>query len=109
MKKIIISLAVIGVVSAIVIGGTIAYFSDTETSTGNMITAGSLDLKIDGHDDPVEAVVNIEDMKPSQTWYSGDINLSVTDNPGRLYKRIVGPIKCQTNTTTEPEKEAETS
>jgi len=29
MKKIIISLAVIGVVSAVVIGGTIAYFSDT--------------------------------------------------------------------------------
>ena len=46
-KKILISLAVIGVVAAIAIGGTIAYFSDTETSTGNTFTAGAIDLKID--------------------------------------------------------------
>lgn len=46
-KKIIISLATIGAVAAIAIGGTIAYFSDTETSTGNTFTAGTLDLKID--------------------------------------------------------------
>ena len=29
--------------------GTYAYFSDTETSTGNTFTAGSIDLKIDNH------------------------------------------------------------
>ena len=46
-KKIIISLGIIGVVTAIVIGGTIAYFNDTETSTGNILVAGSLDLKVD--------------------------------------------------------------
>jgi len=42
--KIILSLAVIAAVSAIAVGGTVAYFSDTETSTGNTFTAGSLDL-----------------------------------------------------------------
>lgn len=46
-KRILISLSVIAVVSVIAIGGTIAYFSDTETSTGNTFTAGALDLKID--------------------------------------------------------------
>ena len=46
-KKILISLSVIGAVAAIAIGGTIAYFSDVETSTGNTFTAGSLDLKVD--------------------------------------------------------------
>ena len=46
MRKILISLTIIGVVSAIVIGATRAYFSDTETSTGNTFSAGSLDLKI---------------------------------------------------------------
>jgi len=46
-KKILISLTVIGVVAAIVVGGTIAYFSDTETSTGNTFTAGAIDLMID--------------------------------------------------------------
>ncbi len=47
MKKILISLSVIAAVAAIAIGGTIAYFSDTETSTGNTFTAGALDLKVD--------------------------------------------------------------
>ncbi|MHA1482061.1 MAG: TasA family protein [Candidatus Heimdallarchaeaceae archaeon] len=46
-KKIIISLSVIAVVAAVVVGGTIAYFSDTETSTGNTFTAGAIDLRID--------------------------------------------------------------
>jgi len=46
-KKILISLTVIGVVAAIAIGGTIAYFNDTETSTGNIFIAGALDLKVD--------------------------------------------------------------
>jgi len=45
-KKILISLSVIGVVAAIAIGGTIAYFNDTETSTGNIFVAGALDLKV---------------------------------------------------------------
>lgn len=34
-------------VAAIVVGGTGAFFSDTETSTGNVFTAGAIDLKID--------------------------------------------------------------
>ena len=45
-KRLILSLSIIGVVAAIAVGGTIAYFSDTETSTGNTFTAGSIDLKI---------------------------------------------------------------
>ncbi|PIW76653.1 MAG: hypothetical protein CO001_00190, partial [Candidatus Portnoybacteria bacterium CG_4_8_14_3_um_filter_40_10] len=42
MKKIIISLSIIAAVAAIAIGATTAYFSDTETSTGNTFTAGSI-------------------------------------------------------------------
>lgn len=40
------SLAIIAAVGAVVVGGTTAYYSDVETSTGNTFTAGSLDLKI---------------------------------------------------------------
>ena len=47
MKKILISLSVIVAVGAIVAGATGAFFSDTETSTGNTFTAGAIDLKID--------------------------------------------------------------
>ena len=46
-KRILISLSVIGAVAAIAVGGTIAYFSSTQTSTGNTFTAGTLDLKVD--------------------------------------------------------------
>lgn len=48
-KQILVSLSIISVVSAIAIGGTIAYFSDTETSAGNTFTTGTLDLKVDNH------------------------------------------------------------
>lgn len=47
MKKILISLGIIGLVGALAIGATMSYFSDTETSSGNVFTAGSIDLKVD--------------------------------------------------------------
>ena len=46
-KKILFSFLTIGVVSVAAIGATRAFFSDTETSTGNTFTAGEIDLKID--------------------------------------------------------------
>ncbi len=46
-KKILISLSIILAVAAIVVSGTVAYLSDTETSAGNIFTAGAIDLKID--------------------------------------------------------------
>jgi predicted ribosomally synthesized peptide with SipW-like signal peptide len=50
MKKILgLSIAALLVI-AMVAGGTFAYFQDTETSTGNSFTAGTLDLKLDGGD-----------------------------------------------------------
>ena len=47
MKKILLSLGTIAIVGALVAGATGAFFNDTETSTGNVFTAGSIDLKVD--------------------------------------------------------------
>lgn len=47
MKKIIISLSIIGAVAFLGIGATVSLFNDTETSAGNIFTAGSIDLKVD--------------------------------------------------------------
>jgi len=47
MKRILISLSIIGVVAAVATGVTIALFSDTETSAGNIFVAGTMDLKVD--------------------------------------------------------------
>jgi len=46
-KKILVSLGIIGLAGALAIGATTAFFSDTETSAGNILVAGSLDLKVD--------------------------------------------------------------
>ncbi|HPN96836.1 MAG TPA: TasA family protein [Candidatus Moranbacteria bacterium] len=45
MKNITKSLVMIAAVAALAIGGTVAYFSDTEESTGNTFTAGQLILQ----------------------------------------------------------------
>ena len=45
-KRILLSLGTLIVTGAVVVGGTGAFFSDTETSTGNVFTAGEVDLKV---------------------------------------------------------------
>ncbi len=67
MKKIILSLAIVGVVGAVAIGGTIAYFSDTETSTGNTFTAGTLDFNILDPATSGHQVFDVSNMKPGDT------------------------------------------
>lgn len=47
MKKILMSAGMIVFVGAIVAGATGAFFSDSETSTGNVLAAGSIDLGVD--------------------------------------------------------------
>src|SRR3990167_3179568 len=47
MKKILLSVAGIVVIAGAVTGATIAFYNDTETSTGNIFVAGSVDLKVD--------------------------------------------------------------
>lgn len=109
MKKIAISLGIIGVVAAIVIGATTAYFSDTETSTGNTFTAGILDLKvdIDGGDlmDLSGPIFEEGDMKPGD---KGEVTLSLhVDNDACGFVSFV-LNEDKENTCTEPESEVET-
>jgi len=72
MKKILLSLATIGTVAALAFGLSSAFFSDTETSTGNLLQAGELDLKID-----------------NESYYNGVLNTGTTwglaDLPGHLF------------------------
>ena len=83
-KKILVSLSVIVAVAAIAVGGTIAYFSDTETSIDNTFTAGELNLIVDingvDQDPLVSKFFNLDDMKPGD---KGEVTLSlkVYDNP----------------------------
>lgn len=92
MKKILLSLGVIAIVAAVSISATGAFFSDTETSTANVFTAGAIDLKIDStatyNGQPVESSTwqekdliptsdkffNFDDIKPGD---SGENNVSI--------------------------------
>ena len=121
-KKILISLATIGAVAAIAIGGTIAYFSDTETSTGNTFTAGSLDLTVDSqckYNGQVipdcnwvnwrnlnsEKFFNFTDVKPGDSG-EDTISLHVTNDSWACMK--LTNIVSAENSCTEPESQVET-
>jgi len=79
MKKIILSLSVVAVVAAVIIGGTIAYFSDTETSTNNDFAAGTMDLNIDGGNVVVQTMT-LSDKAPGD----GGKKASILKNVGSL-------------------------
>jgi len=97
MKRILLSLSIIAVVAVVVAGGTGAFFSDTETSSGNTFTAGAIDLTVDNvsyyngelNDETTwrEAVdldegklfFNFQDLKPGD-WGEDTISLHVNNN-----------------------------
>jgi predicted ribosomally synthesized peptide with SipW-like signal peptide len=122
-KKILLSLSTIAAVAAIAIGGTVAYFSDTETSTGNTFSAGTIDIAVDGKNPWSHDIkYDIKDLKPGE---SGNINLRVDNkgtNPVDITKRLFDfagnggttEVACSTfginsghNGSSEPECEAE--
>jgi predicted ribosomally synthesized peptide with SipW-like signal peptide len=47
MKKVLVSLSAIAIIGTMAAAGTGAFFSDTETSTGNTFAAATLDLTLD--------------------------------------------------------------
>jgi len=100
-KKILISLTVISVVAAIAIGGTIAYFSDTETSTGNTFSTGVIDINING-ENPWIGSWDIKDMKPCETGYINFVIYNPGENPVNVWKTIKN-ITTDDGEITEPE------
>jgi spore coat-associated protein N len=93
MKKIlgltIAALLIIGIIS----GGTFAYFSDTETSVSNTLTAGTLDLNINGGDIAV-TTLSVSDVAPGD---SGSDNSTIT-NVGSLLGELDISTSAVTNT-----------
>lgn len=103
IKKILLSVVVIGAVSALAIGGTIAYFSDTETSVGNTISAGVIDISVDGENPWSKKYSDgLQDLKPGEVK---DIQFTVKNegqNPVVL-RKMVSVTATADGVTTEPE------
>jgi len=104
--KILLSIVVIGAVAAMAIGGTVAYFSDTETSTGNTFTAGTIDIAVEGQNPWTQtATLSVRDMKPSQHEYTEYVIHNVGTNPANIWKKIHVTEETE-GVLTEPECEA---
>lgn len=125
MKRILLSLLTVGAVGTLAFGASQAFFSDTETSTGNTFTAGKLDLRVDSnctylgqpsHEcgtwelkdlNPVsDKFFNFTDIKPGD-YGENTISLHVYNNDawGRL---IIDNLLDDDVDITEPEDEVAT-
>jgi predicted ribosomally synthesized peptide with SipW-like signal peptide len=102
-KKILVSMMVIGLVAALAGAGLYAYFSDTETSSGNTFTAGTLDLKVDGKDDPeVPVYFEVSDVKPGDSGSKNIVLSNVGSIDGVAYLTFTNVVDSP-GTTPEPE------
>ena len=128
-KRLILSTGMLVFVAAVVAGGTGAFFSDTETSSGNVFAAGAIDLKVsnesyyngerredltwssadldDGQgpqDDGTYLFFDYEDLKPGD-WGEDTIDLVVENNPAYACMDIT-LAGNNDNGITEPEGKA---
>ena len=101
MSKILISLMTIALVGALVGGGIYAYFSDTETSTGNTFIAGTLDLNLDGGNTNV-VKFNVSNVSPGGSGGGTWAVTNVGTLGGYLDLETVGFTES-IGTTTDPE------
>ena len=106
MKKILMSLLTVAAVGALMTGGVIAYFSDVETSTGNTFTAGTLDLKVDGTDNPNLAHIDISNRQPGDIQWINWTLKNVGSIPGKVSVEF-SAITNNENGSNEPEDIAE--
>jgi predicted ribosomally synthesized peptide with SipW-like signal peptide len=102
MKKIIISLCIISAVAAVTVSTTRSYFSDTETSTNNIIQTGTVDINIDGQN-PWTGKFDWANMQPGDTKEFTFNIKNVGTYPVRVWQ-ILKNITTAENGITEPER-----
>mgnify|MGYP006282843821 CR=1 FL=1 len=104
-RRILAGLGTIGVASAATGAGTMALFSDEETSSGNVVQAGTLDLKV-GNQNPVSASFTVDDLKPGES--GGPHHIPLTNSGslnGYLNFALVGSNHEGINTEAETDTE----
>ncbi|MDI6631481.1 MAG: TasA family protein [Thermoanaerobacteraceae bacterium] len=96
MRKILIALLGVLLVAALAGAGTFAYFSDTETSTGNTFAAGTIDLTLN---QSAPAPINLTNMKPGDDVSATITVQNVGSLAGKLYADASYTEQDNTNTT----------
>jgi spore coat-associated protein N len=107
MKQILISMMTICIVSLMMVSGAFAAnFSDVETSTGNTITAGTLDLVVNAENPLTSVLVDLDNICPGE---SQEYEIQLTNEgsqPGNSWMMFTD-IVCTTGAYVEPEAAAE--
>ena len=91
MKKVVISLIIVGVVLTVALVGAIALFTDSETNPSNSFSTGTVDLAIN----PTSAMFTVGNMAPGDVQYSG---IQMT-NSGTLQLRYAMTTTADGNST----------
>lgn len=91
MKRILLSLITISLVSTVAFAATKAYFNDTEKSIGNTFSAGTIDIGVDDENIWTKNF-QMEDMKPSQTDYVNFIVRNLGTNPVNVLKKLANVV-----------------
>lgn len=68
MKRLLVSAGTLVFIGAVVASATGAFFSDTETSTGNTFAAGDIDLRIDNTSYVTSTSTGLLVASPANTW-----------------------------------------
>jgi len=105
LKKILLSVFAISAVLALVVGATVAQFSDTETSNGNTFTSGSLDLDVDGNNGTNTVKFTVTNFRPGNqpigVWHLNNVGTLA----GYLDLENIS-VTSEENSCLEPEIEA---
>jgi predicted ribosomally synthesized peptide with SipW-like signal peptide len=110
MRKILTAIFLVGLVATMAGAGIYAYFSDTETSTGNTFTAGTLDLKVShssagSWSDGVSGTWTLSNMKPGDETPTASVFFK---NFGSIASNTL-EITCSYTVTEEtPQTESDT-
>src|SRR3989344_5594540 len=77
ISRIVLGLLLIVGAGGALVSGTGAFFSDTETSLGNVFTAGAIDLLVDNESYATNSE-GVFSFSPSTSWPEGNLNNGVT-------------------------------
>jgi len=119
-KKILASMLIIAVVSMLLGAGTYSYFSDTETSTGNVFTVSTESPNLivrwpvppytnpyydDESENPLPAVISVDNLLPGDSGETICHVNNIGDVNGTLYFNIINVVNDE-NICIDPEEKA---
>ena len=97
MKNVLLSVVVIGALIVAGVGGTLADFSDSEEEMGDTVQAGSLDLLVNGENDPNVLPASIRGMIPDKSYHIEKVIQNVGTIDGWLYIHFKNAVCTETN------------